>query len=172
MSVITLTKNEEITLNFLADYPAQSFFGGEIAKKNKLSAGGVHNALKKLKEKNFVTAEKRGRMKFWKSNSENISMKQFRVACLLNKLSKFINDIKKISIEAILFGSGGRGEYDKDSDIDIFILTNCKEESIDLIKFYQKKYSIKAIIKTPNEWQELEAREPEFYGEIKRGVKL
>lgn len=172
LNTLNLTKNEEIILNFLADYPVQSFFGGEIAKKNKLSAGGVHNALKKLKEKNFVTIEKRGRMKFWKSNSENILVKQFRTACLLNKLSKLISDIKKVSIEAILFGSGGRGEYDKGSDIDIFILTNCKEESIDLIKFYQRKYSIKAIIKTPNEWQELEIKEPEFYGEIKRGVKL
>lgn len=172
MSLITLTKNQEIILNFLADYPVQSFFGGEIAKKNKLSAGGVHNALKKLKEKNFITAEKRGRMKFWKSNSENISVKQFRTACLLNKLSKFIDDIKKVSIEVILFGSGARGEYDKDSDIDIFALANRKEDVIDLINFYQKKFLIKAIIKTPNEWQELEIKEPEFYGEIKRGVKL
>ncbi|MBU4142069.1 MAG: nucleotidyltransferase domain-containing protein [Patescibacteria group bacterium] len=172
MNILNLTKNEEVILNYLADSPVQSFFGMEIAKKNKLSAGGAHNALVKLKEKNFVSTEERGRMKFYKINSENILVKQYRAAYLLNKLSRFINDAKKISIEAILFGSGARGEYGKDSDIDIFILTNSKEEALELARAYQKKYAIKAIVKTPNEWQELEIKEPEFYGEIKRGIKL
>lgn len=172
MNILSLTKNEEILLNFLADYPVKSFFSMEIAKKNKLSAGGAYNALKKLKDKNFIIAEERGRMKFWKINSEDILVKQYRTACLLNKLSDFISDVKKVSIEVILFGSGARGEYDRNSDIDIFIMTNRKEDALDLIKFYQKKYLIKAIIKTPNEWQELEIKEPEFYGEINRGIKL
>lgn len=171
-NTLNLTRNEEIILNYLADSHVQSFFGTEIAEKNKLSAGGVHNALVKLKEKNFVLIEERGRMKFYKINSENILMKQYRTAHLLNKLRKFIDDMKKVSIEAILFGSGARGEYGKDSDIDLFILTNSKEEALDLVRVYQKKYAIKAIVKTPNEWQELEIKEPEFYGEIKRGIKL
>jgi len=31
---------------------------------------------------------------------------------------------------------------------------------------------IKAIIKIPNEWFELEAKDSEFYNEVKRGIKL
>lgn len=172
MSTISLSKNEETILNFLADYPMQSFLGAEIVKRKKISAGGAHNALKKLKEKNFIAPEERGRIKLWKINNDNILVKQHRAAHLLDKLGKFIRDIKKVSIEAILFGSGARGEYAKDSDIDIFILTHDKNAAHETIGFYRKKYPIKAVIKTPNEWQELETKEPEFYGEVKRGIKL
>lgn len=172
MKTENLTKNEEIILNFLADYPTQVFFSSEIAQKNKLSVGGTYNALEKLKERNFIELEERGRMKFWKINADNILVKQYRAVSLLNKLSKFISDVKTFSIEIILFGSGARGEYDKDSDIDIFILTHNKDEAYEAIKPYQKKYPIKAIIKTPNEWQELEVKDPEFYNEVKRGIKL
>lgn len=172
MSTISLSRNEEIILNFLADYPAQSFLGAEIVKRKKISAGGAHNALKELKEKNFTALEERGRIKLWKINADNILVKQHRAAHLLDKLGKFISGIKKVSIEAILFGSGARGEYSKGSDIDIFILTHDKNGAREAIESYIKKYPIKAVIKTPNEWQELEVEEPEFYGEVKRGIKL
>lgn len=172
MSAISLSRNEEIILNFLADYPTQSFLGSEIVKKKKISAGGAHNALKKLKEKNFIALEERGRIKLWNINGDNILVKQHRAAHLLDKLGKFISDIKKVSIEAIIFGSGARGEYSKGSDIDIFILTHDKNAAYEAVGFYQKRYPIKAVIKTPNEWREIEAKEPEFYGEVKRGIKL
>ncbi len=168
----SLSGNEEIILNFLADYPLESFLGSEIVKRKKISAGGAHNALKKLKEKNFIEMEKRGRMKLWKINSENILIKQFRTVYLLDKIGKFISEIKKISIEAILFGSGARGEYSRDSDIDIFVLTHDKSAARELVESYMNKYPIKAIIKTPNEWQEFEMKEPEFYLEVRRGIKL
>lgn len=172
MKTAGLSKNEEIILNFLADYPEKSFLGSEIAKKNKISAGGAHNALNELREKNFVALEERGRMKLWKINGDNILVKQHRTVSLLNKISKFISAIKTVSLEAILFGSGARGEYSRDSDIDIFILAHDKNAARETVESFQKKYPIKAVIKTPNEWQELEIKDSEFYGEVKRGIKL
>ena len=48
---------------------------------------------------------------------------------------------------------------------------NCSCTSFQISK-YQKKIPIKLVIKTPNQWSELEIKEPEFYKEVKQGIKL
>ena len=51
-----------------------------------------------------------------------------------DELNRFINEIKKILgnrlKKVILYGSYARGDYNKDSDIDVMILTDLNEEEI------------------------------------------
>jgi len=83
-----------------------------------------------------------------------------------------IKKLKAKSLGIILFGSASRGEQTIDSDIDLFVLTNHKGEVRKILHSASNKLSIKAVIKTANEWSELEVKEPEFYKEVQKGIKL
>ena len=84
----------------------------------------------------------------------------------------FVDKIKRNCKEIILFGSAARGEQTADSDIDLFILTHDPECVKKEFAECKQKMLFSPIIKTPNQWSELEIKEPEFYNEVKRGTKL
>lgn len=170
--MVKLTKNHQKIMGFLGDYPERKFFGKEIAEKLKISLGGTHNVLKYLTKEKVVDAERRGNMKFYRINNENPLVKQLKTTNAIEKLLPLINKIKQDCEEIILFGSASRGEQTRNSDIDLFALTHVPDAVRKNIGRYQKKMPVKAVVKTPNQWGELEIKEPEFYKEVKRGIKL
>lgn len=170
--MIKLTKNCEKIIIFLGNYPEKEFFSKEIAEKLSISLGGTHNSLKYLKKEKIIQQEQRGNMKFYRIDEENPLVKQLKIASVISELLLVVNKIKDNCLNIILFGSGSRGEQTADSDIDLFILThNPKMVKEKIIKFKEKPV-ISPIIKTPNQWSELEVKETEFYNEVKQGIKL
>lgn len=167
-----ITKNNKKIINLLADYPQKQFFTKEIADQLKISLGGVHNSLKDLVKEEIVFKEEKGNMKFFQINAQNSLLKQLRTAFVVEKLSKIVKNLSNYSKKVILFGSASRGEYDQKSDVDLFILTNNISDIQKELKKYNKKILISPIIKTPNEWGEMEIQEPEFYNEVKKGIIL
>lgn len=170
--MVKLTKNHQKIMSFLGDYPEREFFGKEIAERLDISLGGTHNALKYLAKEKIVDAEQRGNMKFYRINDENPLVKQLKTTAVIEKLLPLINKIKKGCEEIVLFGSASRGEQTRNSDIDLFVLTHTPEDVKREIGKEQKKIQVKPVIKTPNQWSELEIKEPEFYKEVRRGIKL
>jgi predicted nucleotidyltransferase len=170
--MVKLTKNHQKIIIFLGDYPERRFFSKEIAGKLDISLGGTHNALKYLSKEKIVEAEQKGNMKFYQINDENPLVKQLKATAVIEKLLPLINKIKNACEEIILFGSASRGEQTRNSDIDLFILTHTPEEVKKDISKYQKKIAVKPVIKTPNQWGEMEVKEPEFYKEVRKGIKL
>jgi len=170
--MVKLTKNHQKIIIFLGGYPEREFFSKEIAGKLGISLGGTHNALKYLTKEKIVDAEQKGNMKFYRINDENPLVKQLKTTDVIEKLLPLINKIKQDCEEIILFGSASRGEQTRNSDIDLFILTHTPEDVKKNIGKYKKKIPVKSVVKTPNQWSELEIKEPEFYKEVKRGVKL
>jgi len=170
--MIKLTKNNQKIIIFLGGYPERKFFSKEITKRLAISLGGAHNALKYLAKEKIVREEQKGNMKFYQINQENPLVRQLKKAVIVKKLMPFVNKIKEDSKEIILFGSAARGEQTAASDIDLFILTHNPEIVKKKIIEYKRKKIIKPIIKTPNQWSELEIKEPEFYREVKQGIKL
>jgi len=155
----------------MGKYPEKEFFSKEIAEKLNISLGGTHNALKYLAKEKIVSAKQKGNMKFYQINNENILVRQLKTTVAAEELLPLINKIKNNCLEIILFGSAARGEQTAGSDMDLFILSHNPE----LIKekiIKSKRKKIQLIIKTPNQWSELEVKEPEFYNEVKRGIKL
>ena len=170
--MIKLTMNNKKIINLLADYPNQQFFTKEISKKLKISIGGAHNSLKELAKEKMIFREQKGNMKFFQINLHNSIIKQLRTTSAIEKLAKITKRLEKDSKEIILFGSASRGEQSAESDFDLFVLTNNPKEAREIIKRERKKLPVSAIVKTPNEWGETEIKEPEFYLEVKKGIKL
>ena len=167
-----ITKNNQKIINLLADYPNQQFFTKEMSSKLNISLGGAHNSLKELTKNKIIIMEQKGNMKFFQINFQNSLVKQFRVTFITEKLSEIIKKIKNYSKKIILFGSASRGEQDKESDVDLFILTNDSRKVKEMLNKCNKKMLINFIIKSPNEWSEIEIKEPEFYNEVKGGIIL
>jgi len=111
-------------------------------------------------------------MNFYRINQENLEVKKSRIDFALTKINQLLPKIKKVSMKIILFGSASRGEQTFNSDIDLFILASNK----DLVRFELKKIDpklkVNAIIKTPNEWSEMEIKDSQFFSEIKNGITL
>ena len=167
-----ITKNCEKIILFLGNYPEKRFFSKEIAEKLSISLGGTHNALKYLAKEKIVEQEQKGNMKFYCINEENSLAKQSKITAVIKELSVLIEKIKDDCISIILFGSASRGEQTNDSDIDLFVLTHNPGLIKSKIAKNKSKSKINPIIKTPNQWSELEIKEPEFYNEVKQGIKL
>ena len=167
-----ITKNCQKIILFLGDYPERKFFGKEIAEKLKISLGGAHNALKYLVKQEIIRAEQRGNMKFYQIDDENPLVKQLKSATVIEKLRSLVSKIKNDSKKIILFGSASRGEQIADSDIDLFVLAHDPETIKKSITEFKKEMLVNLVVKTPNQWGELEIKEPEFYNEVNQGIKL
>jgi predicted nucleotidyltransferase len=167
-----ITKNCQKIILFLGDYPERKFFSKEIAEKLRISLGGAHNALKYLEGEKMVKVEPRGNMKFYQINDENPLVKQIKLTEAVKRLMPLINKLKSNSKKIILFGSASRGEQTAGSDIDLFVLTHNPETIKRNIAELKGKMPINSVIKTPNQWGELEIKEPEFYREVKQGIQL
>ncbi|MFA5187869.1 MAG: nucleotidyltransferase domain-containing protein [Patescibacteria group bacterium] len=169
---IKLTILNKKVFNFLADWPEKQFFSKEISDRLGISLGGAHNSLKALLKAGVVVFEQKGNMKFFKINFSSPLFKQLRSAGIVESLLPLVKKIKNHCLNVILFGSAARGEQTAKSDIDIFILTNNPLEIRKLLPAKINRLLLKAIIKKPNEWSEMEIKEPEFFREIKNGIKL
>jgi len=165
-------KIEQKIIKLLADYPEREFYGQEIARKLKCSKASTSGILKLLAGKKIISRKIKGHMKFYQINRRNVEIKQIRINLAISQLSSILPKLKKISQKIILFGSASRGEQTHDSDIDLFILTNKKDDARAFLKKTKRDLRIKAIIKTTGEWSEMEIKEPELYCEIKNGITL
>lgn len=167
-----MAKTEQKIITLLADYPEREFYAQEIAKKVKCSKASVSGILKLLADKKIVFKKVKGHMKFYHINQGSSEVKRARIDLALEKLGPTLVKLKKSSQKIILFGSASRGEQTAGSDIDLFILSKNKNETRKILENTNRNLRIKAITKTRSEWAEMEAREPEFYQEIKNGITL
>jgi predicted nucleotidyltransferase len=167
-----MTKLEEKIIMLLADYPEREFYGQEIANKVKGSKASASGLLKVLSRRGVVFKKIKGHMKFYQINLKSPELKRLRINSAMKRINPLLPGLEKLSQKIILFGSASRGEQTSASDIDLFILSRDKNKIRGFFKKINAGSRLKAIIKTPGEWSEMEITEPEFYQEIKNGIIL
>jgi len=159
-------------LIFLARHPEQEFYVREIAQSINKSVGGTHKTLKSLRTLNFVIEKKSGKNIYYKVNTTNPSVKNFKIFMTTTELNQLINDLKDISEKIILFGSGSVGDDTASSDIDLFILSHDPEK----VKTYLKKKrlgrTIQAVVVNATNLMKLKEHDKAFYQEINKGITL
>lgn len=167
-----MTKIEQKIIKMLSDYPEREFYGQEIAEKIRCSKASASIILRSLFQKKIVFKKTRGHMKFYQINAKSSEVKKLKINLVLGKLNPFLPKLEKVSQKVVLFGSASRGEQTFGSDVDLFFLSNDKNETRKVLKKVFTNLPVKAVIKTQNEWSEMELTEPEFYQEIKNGIIL
>ena len=171
--ILIKTTEQKIVSLFVA-HPYKAFYGREISKKLKISLGATSNALRLLKKKNILTSEKRGKTSLYTLISPNPYIENFKILNSLLSLEPLIEKLKNISKQIILYGSHASGDFTSDSDVDLFIVSEKREEVLKTIEKFTTKhvFNIQPVIKRQIEWMQLDKKDPEFSNELSRGITL
>jgi predicted nucleotidyltransferase len=159
-------------LTFLARHPEQEFYMREIAQSIKKSVGGTHSALKSLQIMNLIVEKKSGKNIYYKVNTTNSSVKNFKIFITTTELNPFINDLKNISEKIILFGSCSTGDDTAESDIDVFILSHDPAKVKTYLNKKRSGRAIQAVVVNAAELVKLKENDKAFYQEINKGITL
>ena len=150
-------------LELFYEFPSRKFTIREIAKIVKIPKSTVQNYLTLIKSNNLVTKENQAsNSALYKIKKINYSIEKLYASGLI----EYLKDSLSPSC-IILFGSFRKGEFVKDSDIDIFIETTTKTE-LNLKKFENKlnhKINIRKEINIHN-------LQPRLFNNIINGIKL
>lgn len=169
----TLTStNAQKVLDVLIQNPGRQFLANEIEKAAKISRAGVNFSLRKLIKEKLAIREKRAKIYLYSVDHNNSVIKQLKVLQTIIDLQALIIKIKDCSEKILLFGSCARGENLPDSDVDLLILTNSKEEIKHCLAKFSLKKKLQPILRSPLQFNEMESKEPVFFEEIARGITL
>jgi predicted nucleotidyltransferase len=153
--------------------PMQELHEREVVRRAGISKGSANTILRKLSEIDVLTRDKRGRMVFYSLNMENAVARQFKVLFNVYSLNELVNEIKQYCKKIILFGSCSEGTDTKESDVDLFILTNEKSKVNSKINSYQKAgRRIAPVIVNSNEFVGLRRKDKPLYDRILKGISL
>jgi predicted nucleotidyltransferase len=153
--------------------PMQELHEREVVRKAKVSKGSANNILRKLSEIKVLNRNKRGRMVFYSLNMKNAVARQFKVLFNVYSLNELVEEIKQDCKRIILFGSCSEGTDVKESDVDLFILTNEKNRVKSIVNTYQKAGKrIAPIIVNSNEFIKLRRKDKPLYDRILKGILL
>jgi len=159
-------------LHTLASDPMRAFYQREVGKEAKVSVGSANRTLKVLTDKELVIKEKRGKILLYKFNTESPVAKQIKILFNVNELDELVRNLKEYSKRIILFGSCAEGNDVKDSDIDLFVLTNEKDTVRKTINSYNTSRKIAPIIVNVNDFAKMRTEDKPLYDNILRGIKL
>lgn len=182
--MVSLTKNEARTLEFLVRNFFVDYNINQLAKELDISPGGMFKILKKLGTQKFVTEKRMGNSIFYKINYASAEARDAAVFALTEKraspyASVWIKDLgilKNKTDAALLFGSVLKKGRDA-RDIDLLLVFpkgNLKdvEKTIDKINKIKPK-KIHAVYQTKSDlFKNLKKRDKAILEEIRTGIIL
>jgi predicted nucleotidyltransferase len=169
-----LTPASLMILRFLSDDPMKEFYQREVAKRAGISVGATNQILRILTEREIVTREKRGRMFFYQYNLQNPVARYLKIFLNINELYELARELKQHCKRVLLFGSAAEGNDVKESDFDLFVLTDDKEKAHSIINRYKSEIGrkISPIVLNAREFVELRSKDKPLYAQILRGIPL
>ena len=129
-------KPEEKIYKAYFESKKNSLYFNEIKELSKLSDSSLANTLNKLTKNNILTQEKTKSNTFYKIKDKKLFALKFSEIAIqkFNELNtgikvplrNFLKNIPKEIYTITLFGSASRKEEQKESDIDLLVITNKK----------------------------------------------
>ena len=117
-------------LELFFEFPTKGFTIREISKKTRIPTSSVQRYLKALSKEGFIDKENKAVITpYFKFRKTFFIIDKIFKSGLMEYLNKKFNPSC-----VILFGGARKGEYDKESDVDLFI-ESTKEMKADLAKF-------------------------------------
>jgi hypothetical protein len=137
----------------------------EIARKLKISPQTANYYLKFYKQVGILKERKKGNLLLY-SLIDNCLTRQLKIFYILDVLYPLIlkfykeNDI----ISVVLYGSHASGTYDRNSDIDLLIISQKKILNMDGIRRLEKKIGkeVKIHVFSLGEWRSLKRKKDSF----------
>ncbi len=168
---ILLDTSANKIISFLTLHADTSFYDKEISQETGLSRGITNRLLNQFLKSGLVTRERRGRMWFY-SLSKSPLFKYYRIYENLVELADLVNALGPISRKVILYGSTAFGTDTAKSDIDLFIITDQKNEVLKAIRDFKSEREIKPVIQTATEYAVSRKKDKVFYEQVSKGITL
>ena len=161
-------------LSLFLDDPMQDYYEREVLRRTRVSKGSANRILKLLSDMGLLSRETRGRMAFYKLNSDEATARQFKILRNTFAMRNLIGSLKRHSSKIVLFGSASQGTDAKESDIDLFVLSSEKEEVLREIGDFGRRFHkrIAPIVLNSNEFIRMKRDDRALYGNIDRGIVL
>ena len=146
-------------LNLFFEEPEREFHVREIARIVKKSPTTISKYLTKLQKEQMLTSRTALNHKLFKADTESLNYKNSKLAYNINQIvsSKLIDYIKdKLNPSAIiLFGSFRKSENNKESDIDLLVISPEKTK-LELSAFERKlKHKIQLFVHSNKDLQKM-----------------
>ncbi len=164
--------NKEKVLEVFYEFPEKVFTVREVAKISKVARATAHNILIELKKDGVVGKDGKAN---WSRMFLTKKVNHYVEKIVDSGLVDFLIE-ELVPSAIILFGSIGKGDSVKESDIDIFVeatVDNADEfiMNIDLKKF-EKKMGHKIELFIEGKIVNLKKRNPYLFNNVVNGVKL
>ena len=175
-SHLIATVNQKV-LSLLAKFSDQEFYEREVARTLGISYGSANRALNELYSTGAITRRREGKMYFYSINSSTAVITEFKKMMNLMLVEPLVEELKKMSSRIILYGSCALGTDNSESDLDLFVVSNSKEDVSNVISNFAlprgfENIKIQPVIRTPVELLEGGESEQTFMEEIERGIVL
>jgi len=172
-----ISTNHQKVLSLLAKFSDKEFYEREVARKIGISFGSANKVLNELYSHGLLTRVQKGKMYFYRMNSEDSVFQQFKILNTIILLRPLIDELKPLARKVFLYGSCAKGADSSESDIDIFIVSNRKQNVLRLVERYSmgkgfEEVKIQPVILSPLEILKAEKIDKEFLSLVKEGIVL
>ena len=164
-------------LEIFFDYPERDFHIREVSKLVKISPTTVSCYLDSMRKEGLLECKKERGYFLFRANADNMNFKEEKkhhnIIRLINSgILDFLNKELNYPSAIILFGSFSKGENIKGSDIDLFVLSDCKKE-LDLSHFEKKLgSSIQIFVYGRKDFESLKLNSKELLNSIINGTVM
>jgi len=164
-------------LSLLVKFSDQDFYEREVARKLGVSSGSANRALNELFSSRVITRRREGKMYFYSIDFSNTAVIEFKKMINLMLVEPLVEELKKMSNRIVLYGSCALGTDTSESDLDLFVVSNSKEDVSNVISNFKfprgyENIHIQSVIRTPVELLEGEESERTFVEEVDHGIVL
>ncbi|MDD5464295.1 MAG: nucleotidyltransferase domain-containing protein [Candidatus Moranbacteria bacterium] len=164
--------SQQKVLAFLAENAGDEYQEKEIVKHSGVKKSMVNLVLHELAEEKIIDRRQIGRSSLYSANRKSNIIKEVKILQNILEIESLVYDLKRESQKVVLFGSSANGTNTKESDIDLFVLTNKSAEIRKIISSSSLEEKIQLIIKSPAEMLKINKKKPLLFQEIEKGKIL
>jgi len=156
------------------EHTRQEFHEREVMRRAKISKGSANSILRRLAQTEVLERRRAGRMVFYRLNTRSPIARQLKVLLNIYSLGGLLKGIRPYCSRILLFGSCAEGLDVRDSDIDLFVLTQEKEKVKLEISAHQRETGrrIAAVVVNANEFARMKREDRNLYDGIAKGIRL
>lgn len=158
--------------------PGEEVYVRQIARRVEENINAVRRELENLERVGLLKSEKKGNLKYYTTNRDFPIYDELSSIILKTEgVAKFLQDrLAEIGIEvAFIYGSFASGEATAESDIDLFLVGDVREEEVVLeVREVEKKLSreVNYVLFTPQEFKERVKNKDPFVRNVLDGAKI
>ena len=173
---IITTVNQKV-LSFLAKFSDDQFYERQVARSLDIAYGSANRSLNQLYSTGAIKRRQEGKMFFYSIDTSNQTVIEFKKLVNLLLLEPLVESLQKMAGRIVLYGSCAQGTDTSQSDFDLFVVTNNKENAANIISGFNlpkgfENLRIQPVIKTPIELLQAGDSEKTFIEEVERGIVL